>query len=72
MQRKRMSTMTGPAAPDRAAIEVELWKVQGMLSLRRDEDSERYLYGAQQALEWALGNDASAPSKAFEGFLHAE
>lgn len=49
------------------AIKRELARVKRRLSARVDEDNDRYLYGAQQALEWALGHDAAAPCKAFEG-----
>lgn len=49
------------------ALKRELSRVQRRLAARVDEDNDRHLYGALQALEWALGRDAAAPSKAFFG-----
>lgn len=61
---------TTSAARSAVAIKRELAKVSRRLDAAVDEDNSRYLYGAQQALEWALKNDAMAPSKAFEGISY--
>lgn len=51
------------AIKSESSLRRELRKVNDLLRARRDDNSmERdMLYGAMQALEWAMGHDAAAP-----------
>ena len=54
-------------------IKRELKKVQKLLSKRKSQNADWcYLYGSQQALAWALKDNAMRPSKVFGYVLRKE